>query len=309
MSADLFSIANRVMLVTGASSGIGSYVAQGLARAGAARVYITGRRAAQLDSVAQAVPGVLVPLVGDVSTIDGCKALADAFVSAERRLGVQDVKLDLLFNNAGMAVAEGFWGSSASGEQIRDALLQVDDKDWATVFAVNVGSLQVKFCTILTRRLLLNVGALRQWLSAALLPYLIAASGNNGKAEGRGCITNNTSVSAFFVSPQVQGHLYAASKAAAESMSLNLASKFTRLGVRVNSIAPANVPSELNSPDNPRSFISLMKDHIPIGRIGNQDDVVAVVMYLASRAGSYISGNVIKVGVHLLPSRFHLLTG
>ncbi|TBU47277.1 hypothetical protein BD309DRAFT_914156 [Dichomitus squalens] len=289
MSADLFSIANRVMLVTGASSGIGSYVAQGLARAGAARVYITGRRAAQLDSVAQAVPGVLVPLVGDVSTIDGCKALADAFVSAERRLGVQDVKLDLLFNNAGMAVAEGFWGSSASGEQIRDALLQVDDKDWATVFAVNVGSLQ--------------------WLSAALLPYLIAASGNNGKAEGRGCITNNTSVSAFFVSPQVQGHLYAASKAAAESMSLNLASKFTRLGVRVNSIAPANVPSELNSPDNPRSFISLMKDHIPIGRIGNQDDVVAVVMYLASRAGSYISGNVIKVGVHLLPSRFHLLTG
>ncbi|TBU29615.1 hypothetical protein BD311DRAFT_267595 [Dichomitus squalens] len=289
MSADLFSIANRVMLVTGASSGIGSYVAQGLARAGAARVYITGRRAAQLDSVAQAVPGVLVPLVGDVSTIDGCKALADAFVSAERRLGVQDVKLDLLFNNAGMAVAEGFWGSSASGEQIRDALLQVDDKDWATVFAVNVGSLQ--------------------WLSAALLPYLIAASVNNGKAEGRGCIINNTSVSAFFVSPQVQGHLYAASKAAAESMSLNLASKFTRLGVRVNSIAPANVPSELNSPDNPRSFISLMKDHIPIGRIGNQDDVVAAVMYLASRAGSYISGNVIKVGVHLLPSRFHLLTG
>ncbi|EJF65076.1 NAD(P)-binding protein, partial [Dichomitus squalens LYAD-421 SS1] len=289
MSADLFSIANRVMLVTGASSGIGSYVAQGLARAGAARVYITGRRAAQLDSVAQAVPGVLVPLVGDVSTIDGCKALADAFVSAERRLGVQDVKLDLLFNNAGMAVAEGFWGSSASGEQIRDALLQVDDKDWATVFAVNVGSLQ--------------------WLSAALLPYLIAASGNNGKAEGRGCIINNTSVSAFFVSPQVQGHLYAASKAAAESMSLNLASKFTRLGVRVNSIAPANVPSELNSPDNPRSFISLMKDHIPIGRIGNQDDVVAAVMYLASRAGSYISGNVIKVDVHLLPFRFHLLTG
>ena len=125
----------------------------------------------------------------------------------------------------------------------------------------------------------------------------MAAANDGGKLEGRGCIVNNTSVSAFYVSPQVQGHLYAASKAAAESMSLNLARKFTHLGVRVNSIAPANVPSELNSPNDPRSFISLMKDHVPIGRTGNQDDVVAAVVYLASRAGSYISGNVIKVGL------------
>ena len=143
MPTDLFSIADRVVLVTGASSGIGSYVAQGLAQAGAARVYITGRRAAQLDAVAQAAPGVLIPLVGDVSTIDGCKALADAFVSAERKAGVEDVKLDLLFNNAGMKAAEGFWAPGASGEQIRDALLQAQDEDWAKVFAVNVGSLQV----------------------------------------------------------------------------------------------------------------------------------------------------------------------
>ena len=106
---------------------------------------------------------------------------------------------------------------------------------------------------------------------------------------------NNTSVSAFFVSPQVQGHLYAASKAAAESVTLNLASKFTRMGVRVNSIAPANVPSEINDPSNPQSFIASMKDVVPIGRIGNEEDVVGAVVYLASRAGSYISGNVIKV--------------
>ena len=89
--------------------------------------------------------------------------------------------------------------------------------------------------------------------------------------------------------------MYAASKAAAESVSLNLASKLTRLGVRVNSIAPANVPSELNSPDDPRSFISKERDGIPIGRIGNGEDVVAAVVYLSSRAGSYISGNVVKV--------------
>ena len=121
------------------------------------------------------------------------------------------------------------------------------------------------------------------------------AAKDGGKKEGRGCIVNNTSVSAFYVSPQVQGHLYAASKAAAESVTLNLASKFTRLGVRVNSIAPANVPSEINDPSNPQSFIASMKDVVPIGRIGNEEDVVGAVVYLASRAGSYISGNVIKV--------------
>ena len=128
-----------------------------------------------------------------------------------------------------------------------------------------------------------------------MLPYLVNAARDGGKAEGRGCIVNNTSVSAFFVSPQVHGHLYAASKAAAESVTLNLASKFTRLGVRVNSIAPANVPSEINDPDDPNSFIAAMRNVIPIGRIGNEDDMVCAVVYLASRAGSYISGNVIKV--------------
>ena len=82
-------------------------------------------------------------------------------------------------------------------------------------------------------------------------------------------------------------------------MSLNLASKLTHLGVRVNSIAPANVPSELNSPDDPHSFISKLRDDIPIGRIGNEEDVLAAVVYLSSRAGSYISGNVVKVSPRL----------
>ncbi|KAI0329182.1 NAD(P)-binding protein [Cubamyces sp. BRFM 1775] len=276
MSSDLFSVANRVVLVTGASSGIGSYIATGLARAGAARVYIVGRRAAQLSAVSMTGPaGVLAPLVGDVSTIAGCKAIASAFVEQERERGIEEVKLDVLVNNAGMGAREGDWVDGASVEEIKDALLQAPDEAWAKVFAVNVSSIQ--------------------WLSAALLPYLFNASKDGGKAEGRGCIINNTSVSAFYVSRHATGHLYAASKAAAESVSLNLASKLTRLGVRVNSIAPANVPSELNSPDDPRSFISRLRDDIPVGRIGNEDDVVAAVIYLSSRAGSYISGNVVKL--------------
>ncbi|KAL7281247.1 NAD(P)-binding protein [Trametes coccinea BRFM310] len=275
MSASSFSVSNRIALVTGASSGIGSYIAHGLAKAGVTRVYIVGRRVAQLVKVAQVAPGVIIPLVGDVSTIAGCKALADAFVGSERSLQVDDAKLDILINNAGIMAQEGDWSDGASVEEIKAALLQARDEDWASVFAVNVASIQ--------------------WVSAVFLPYLVNASKNGGKAEGRGCIINNTSVSAFYISPHAKGHLYAASKAAAENVTLNLASKLTRLGVRVNSIAPANVPSEMNSPDDPKSFISKEKDAIPVGRVGSEEDVVAAVIYLSSKAGSYISGNVVKL--------------
>ncbi|KAH9945684.1 hypothetical protein B0H21DRAFT_822892 [Amylocystis lapponica] len=252
MATDLFSIAGRVALVTGGGSGIGS---TGLAGRGAG-------------------VGSIIPIVGDVSTIEGCKKIAARFEAAEEKAGASGAALDLLFNNAGMAAKEGFWGDGASPEGVRDALLQASDDDWAREFATNVGSVQ--------------------WLSAAMLPYLVTASKtNDGFREGRGCIVVNTSVSAFAFTQY--GQLYATSKAAAESMTHNLAAKFTKLGVRVNSIAPANVPSEMNDPKDPYSFIAQVGKYIPIGRLGNEEDVVGTVIYLSSRAGSFISGSMIKV--------------
>jgi len=276
MAAHLFSVSGRVALISGASSGIGAYIAEGLAEAGCARVYIVGRRENALHSIASKSPSILLPLVGDVSTKTGCLNIAEEFARREKETGVTDVSLDILVNNAGIALREGFWASGSTPEQIRDALLQANDEDWSKEFAVNTASLQ--------------------WLSAALLPYLVlAAKQNEGFREGRGSIVNNTSVSALYVSQSAQGHLYSASKAAAESITQNLASKFTKLGVRVNSIAPANIPSEMNNPKDPWSFISLVGDRIPIGRLGSPEDAIGAVIYLSSRAGSFISGTVIKL--------------
>ncbi|OSX66725.1 hypothetical protein POSPLADRAFT_1132831 [Postia placenta MAD-698-R-SB12] len=276
MAPDLFSFSNRVALITGGGSGIGAYVAKGLAETGASRVYIIGRRVAGVEATTQAAPNVIIPIVGDVGTSEGCRKIVEAFEGGEKKAGIDaaDIRLDLLFNNAGIAHEEGAWGPGATPEQVRDALLKASDTDWAHEFAVNVSSVQ--------------------WMSALLLPHLVRASKqNNGARDGRGCIVINSSVSAFYYSSPV--HVYAASKAAAHSVTQSLASKFTRLGVRVNSIAPANVPSEMNNPDDPRSFISQRRDVIPIGRIGSGEDVVGTVLYLASRAGSYISGTVILV--------------
>lgn len=277
--AQCFAVADRVALVTGAGSGIGSYIAKGLAEHQCARVYIVGRRETALLSVASSAPGVIILLVGDLSTKEGCVRVAETFVRAERERGVEEgnVALDILVNNAGVMLREGFWDDKqASPEEVRDALLKLGDEDWDLEFAINASSIQ--------------------WLSAALLPCLVrAAKHAEGFRQGRGAIVNNTSVSALYVSRAAKGHVYSASKAAAESLTRNLASKLTGLGVRVNSIAPANIPSEMNDPADPKSFIALRRQVIPIGRIGDEGDVVGTVVYLCSRAGSYVSGATIKL--------------
>lgn len=145
MASTLFSVAGRVALISGASSGIGAYVAKGLAEHGAARVYISGRRAAALDAVAQSAPQVIIPVVGDVSTIDGCKQIVEAFVIKEKQAGVTDVSLDLLVNNAGIFVNEGTWTQGASPEEIQAALLKAPQSNWDQAFAVNVAAIQVCF--------------------------------------------------------------------------------------------------------------------------------------------------------------------
>ena len=103
---------------------------------------------------------------------------------------MEDVKLDLLFNNAGMKAAEGFWAPSASGEQIRVALLQARDEDWAKVFAVNVGSLQVGIVVLLypMRSLLTSVecvasGSLRHSYRTSLPRPVTAARPKGGGAS------------------------------------------------------------------------------------------------------------------------------
>ena len=97
---DLFSLAGRTALVTGGSRGIGRMIAQGFLAHGA-RVYISARKADACDQTAAELCalGPCVSLPADVSSIEGCHALAAAFAAREE-------KLDILVNNAGAA-----WGA------------------------------------------------------------------------------------------------------------------------------------------------------------------------------------------------------
>jgi len=101
MATDMFSLEGRVALVTGGSRGIGKMIAAGFIEQGA-KVYISSRKHAQCDAAAEELSkggGTCISLPQDISTVEGCKALA-------ARIGEAEPQLDILVNNAGAA-----WGA------------------------------------------------------------------------------------------------------------------------------------------------------------------------------------------------------
>lgn len=99
---DLFSLKGRCALVTGGSRGIGKMIAAGFVAQGA-RVYITARKAGPCEETAKELSkeGTCIALPGDISTVDGVRALA-------ARIAEKEPKLDILVNNAGAAWLQPF---------------------------------------------------------------------------------------------------------------------------------------------------------------------------------------------------------
>jgi NAD(P)-dependent dehydrogenase (short-subunit alcohol dehydrogenase family) len=98
---DLFSIEGKTAVVTGGSRGIGLMIARGFLEAGVARVYITARKAEQLEATDEELNkiGPCVSVVADLATQDGLDHLANEVSSREPALHI-------LVNNAGAA-----WGA------------------------------------------------------------------------------------------------------------------------------------------------------------------------------------------------------
>ena len=96
-TSNLFRLDGRVALITGGSRGIGKMIAAGFIAQGA-KVYISSRKAPACEETAAELGPNCIALPQDVSTVAGCKALAERFAAHEG-------KLDILVNNAGAA-----WG-------------------------------------------------------------------------------------------------------------------------------------------------------------------------------------------------------
>lgn len=91
-----FSLTGKIAMVTGGGTGLGRAIAQAFLDAGAAKVYIVSRKLAVLEQAAADLSpeGRCIPIAADLSTVAGCRALAELFAGQER-------SLDILVNNSG----------------------------------------------------------------------------------------------------------------------------------------------------------------------------------------------------------------
>ena len=112
-------------------------------------------------------------------------------------------------------------------------------------------------------------------------------------AAGRGSIVTIGSMSGLIVNkPQAQSY-YNASKAAVHHLTKSLAAEWGARGVRVNSVAPTYINTPLTAHAKNRPMYETWMEMTPIGRMGEPDEIAAVVLFLASDASSLMTGSVV----------------
>jgi NAD(P)-dependent dehydrogenase (short-subunit alcohol dehydrogenase family) len=163
--------------------------------------------------------------------------------------------LDILVNNAG-----AMWD---------EPLATFPDEAWDTVIDVN---LKAPF-----------------WLVQALLPALRDA----GTADDPARIINIGSIAAIHI-PARPNYSYSSSKAALHQLTRVLAKELGPQHVTVNAVAPGPFPSTMMAATLDELGEAIAAS-APLGRIGRDDDMAGVAVFLASRAGAYLTGTVIPV--------------
>jgi NAD(P)-dependent dehydrogenase (short-subunit alcohol dehydrogenase family) len=236
---------DRVVVITGATSGLGRGFSFAFAEAGA-HLVLGARREEQLDAVAEELRGSghrVVTQVTDVADPDACTALVAA--------GVEEFgHIHSLINNAGVGTAV-------------PALRETPDQ-FRSVMDVNV------------------MGA--YWMAQACGRVM----------EPGSSIVNISSVLGLMKSNLPQA-AYAASKAAVIGLTRDLSQQWAgRRGIRVNAVAPGYFASEMTDslPPGELETVQLGTD---LQRIGEQHELDAAVLFLASDAASYVTGITLAV--------------
>lgn len=113
-----------------------------------------------------------------------------------------------------------------------------------------------------------------------------------------GSIIIVTSINA--IAPLPSQAFYSSTKAALEALMRCLASDLAKEGIRVNSVAPGAIATDMNNHFTPEA-VERVSAKIPIGRIGEPAEIADVVTFLASDAARYITGTtIIADGGYLL---------
>lgn len=243
---DRFRLDDKVVVITGASSGLGVSFAEAVAQAGA-DVVLAARRVEKLEDTAELVRTAgrrALNVQTDVAEPDQCTALVDA---AMQEFG----RVDVLVNNAGVGTAVP--ATRETPEEFRKVVdVNLNGSYWT---AQACGRVMQPGSSII------NIASVLGLTTAAL--------------------------------PQAA---YSASKAAIVGLTRDLAQQWgERKGIRVNALAPGFFKSEMTDEYKPGYLDRTLASRVVFKRLGEPHELSAAVVWLASEAGGYVTGQTIVV--------------
>lgn len=248
---------DKVVMITGATSGIGKTTAINFANEGA-KVALAGRRQAEGDAVVKAIEsagGVAFFLPTDVSVEAEVKHLVDETV---KRFG----RLDCALNNA--AIPGRITDVDGNVISPIGPLTEYSEADWDDVMNINLKGV---------------------WLCLKHQIKAMIALKNGGSIANMASLWG-VGASAIGVTP------YIASKHGVIGLTKAAALENAANGIRVNAICPAWVPTEANAPvlSDPEVRKQIEASH-PIGRMGTQEEIAEAVLWLCSDKTGFITGH------------------
>lgn len=261
---NLFNASHHVVLVTGGASGLGEMAAQGFIQNGA-RVIIASRKQKDLETATARLnalgPGKCEYIVADLKDKAGCDALVAEVKKRTDRLTV-------LINNSGAT-----WGGD---------YFDFPESGWDKLMALNVKAI---FYVTVGLHHQLTKGATADEPSRVInIASMAGISTADSTADEDGGLSP----------PGTGVFSYGPSKAACIHLSKQLASKLMPQHVTVNCIAPGVFPSRMSSFGLRESTKTLL-DNQPSGRVGKPEDFAGLVLFVASKGGAHITGNVFEI--------------
>ncbi|HCN56679.1 MAG TPA: short-chain dehydrogenase [Exiguobacterium sp.] len=232
-------LAEKIVLVTGAGSGMGEATAMMAAREGAI-VVATDINEEAVRAVVKRIlleGGQAYALRHDVSSRESWQDVMDMIMREFNRL-------DVLVNNAGIALSTPF--------------LEQDETDWSRIFNINVNSVLL---------------GMQQAI------HLMQETG--------GSIVNIASISA--ISGMAGAGGYTASKGAIDAVTRAAAVDYGKYNIRVNAVYPGYIETKMSAPSM-AAYKDYFEQVIPLGHVGQAEEVAHAVLFLATDEASHISG-------------------
>lgn len=257
---DKFRLDGKVALVTGGAGILGRRFCKGLAEAGA-RVAVVDLDASQAQSCADELGGESSGFGCDISDPASVKTCVSAILE---RFGA----IDILHNNA-----------ATKSRDVRAFFTPFEEysyETWREVMSVNIDGMFLMAQAV--GRHMVSTGRKGAVIQTASIYGLVGP--DSRIYEG----------SEYLGGPINTPAVYAASKAAVVGLTRWLATHWATAGIRVNCLVPGGVSSGQNS-----AFSDLYASRVPMARMAEADEMVPALLYLASDASSYVTGQVLAV--------------